>query len=346
MHKLTSLDRSLRAIHRQIPDRIPVIPQAHVWAEYYYGSSSHECMVDGGRYAEIQMQAWKDFAWDGIFVATDSVALAHSLGLDVLDTDIGVAPSPEGILKDLKDVDDLEWPDPRQTRLNEWLKATKILAQELGEEVLILGRADTGAFSLAAQLRGMADFLFDIGAGKKKDEIHHLLTLCNRYILTFAEMQMEAGAHVVTIGDAIASGSLVSPSTYAEYAFPYQQVLAQQIHERGGVLSIHICGNMTRMMDRFVDTGADILEFDTPTDFETAWQAARGKTCLLGNVDTSDVLAFGSPEKVVEECKWRIERVMPDSGFILSSGCALSPGVPAENIQAMVESAHRFGEYR
>jgi uroporphyrinogen-III decarboxylase len=40
-----------------------------------------------------------------------------------------------------------------------------------------------------------------------------------------------------------------------------------------------------------------------------------------------------------------MEKVKPASGYILSSGCALSPGVPAENLHAMVESARRYGQY-
>lgn len=345
MTQMSSLDRSLCAIHHRQPDLVPVIPQAHVWAEYYYGSSSQECMYDGEKYAEIQIEAWQEFGWDGIFVATDSVALAHSLGLDVLDTEVGAAPSPDGLLETLNDIENIKWVDPRDTRLNEWLKATRILAKEVGDEVLILGRADTGAFSLAAQLRGMAKFLFDIGSRKEQDKIHRLISLCNQYVLQFAELQMEAGAHVVTIGDALGSGSLVSPRTYKEFVLPYEKELAQEIHKRGGLLSIHICGNMTRSMDAWVTTGADILEFDTPTDFDTAWQAARGKSCLLGNVETSDVIAFGNPERVIEECKWRMEKVKPESGYILSSGCALSPGVPAENLHAMIESARMYGKY-
>jgi MtaA/CmuA family methyltransferase len=278
-------------------------------------------------------------------VATDSVAIAHGLGLQVQDTQVGVAPNPDGMLDSLAAVEALEWVDPRATRLNEWLVATRILAEELGDRVLIIGRADLGAFSLAAQLRGMANFLFELGLNEQPERIHRLLALCNRYILSFAELQMEAGAHVVTIGDAMASGSLVSPATYAAYAFPYEQELARQIRRRGGRLSIHICGNMTRSMPHWVDTGAHILEFDTPTDFDVAWQAARGRACLLGNVDTSDVIAFGSPERVVAECRWRMEKVVPASGYILSSGCALSPGVPAENLHAMLQSARRYGQY-
>ena len=39
-----------------------------------------------------QIRALRDFGWDGVFVATDSCALAHSLGLEVLYTDMGAAP--------------------------------------------------------------------------------------------------------------------------------------------------------------------------------------------------------------------------------------------------------------
>ena len=207
MSSITPLERSLRAIHHEQPDRIPVIPQTHIWVAYNYGSSSYELMYNGQLYAELQRQAWQDFGWDGIFVATDSVALAHSLGLEVIDTDLGVAPSPEGILENLDDVDSLELLDPRQTRLNEWLVATRILAEQLGNEVLIIARADQGAFTLAGQLRGMQDFLLEIGLGHKPEQIHRLLEFCNRYILAFADLLLDAGAHVVTIGDALASGS-------------------------------------------------------------------------------------------------------------------------------------------
>jgi len=345
MNGMTSLERSLRAIRLEKPDRVPVIPQAHIWVEYNYGSSSHELMYNGTRYAELQIEAWQDFGWDGIFVATDSVALAHSLGLEVLNTDLGVAPSPEGILKSLEAVENLDWVDPRQTRLNEWITATRILAEQVGEKVLVIARADQGAFSLAAQLRGMQDFLLEVGLGQKPAQIHHLLESCNRYILIFADLLLEAGAHVVTIGDALASGSLVSPAVYEQYAFPYQRKLAEAVRKRGRYFSIHVCGKTTQVIDRLVQTGTHILEFDTPTDFETAWQAGRGKTCLLGNVDTSDVLAFGSPDQVKEECRWRIEKVKPNSGYILSSGCAISPNAPAANLQAMVESAQEYGQY-
>lgn len=345
METMTSLGRSLRAIHHQQPDRVPVIPQVHVWALYNYGSSADECMYDGERYAEVQLEAWRDFGWDGIFVATDSVALAHSLGLEVLYTELGAAPGPVGMLDTLDDADDIEWPDLRETRLNAWITATRILAQEIGDQVLIIARADQGAFSLAGQLRGMQDWLLDVGYSKEPEQLHRFLARCNQYILTFADLLLEAGAHVVTIGDALASGSMISARTFESYAFPYHRELATELRQRDALFSIHVCGKTTHVIDQLVDTGAHILEFDEPTDFDTAWQAAQDRTCLLGNVAVSEVLTLGDPDQVIAECQWRLEKVKSKSGYILSSGCAISSNAPAENLHAMVNAAKQYGQY-
>lgn len=340
---MNSRERALRAIHHQRPDCVPVIPQAHIWAEYAYGSSSIECMYDGERYAEVQLQAWRDFRWDGLFVATDSVAVAHSLGLEVHYTDVGAAPSPHGLCSSLQAMTSLKWPDPRATRLNEWIVATRRLVREVGDRVLILARADAGAFSLAAQLRGMQEWLLEVGLAEDPPLLHAILSQCNQYCLRFMDLLLETGAPVVTIGDGLASGSVISPQVYERYVFPYHYALAQAIRRRGAVLSIHVCGDVSPMLSRLVNTGAHILEFDAPTDFDMAWRAARGKICLLGNVPVSEVMTRGSPEQVEAECRWRLKKVQATGGYILSSGCALSPDAPAANLMAMVESARRYG---
>ena len=92
------------------------------------------------------------------------------------------------------------------------------------------------------------------------------------------------------------------------------------------------------------DTGADIIEFDDVTDFDLARRVSDNKVCLLGNVNTTEI-AFGQAEDVVELCRSRLEQVLPASGYILSSGCAISPNAPAANLQAMVDSARKFGRY-
>lgn len=340
---MTSLERSLRAIRLQKPDRVPVIPQTHIWALSRYGSSSEACMNNGALFAEIQLKAQRDFGWDGIFVATDSVALAHCLGAPVEFTEDGPAPASTGVLESLKDIGILKPPDPRETRLNEWITATRQLVRETGKDVLVIARADQGPFSLACQLRGMQEFMTELGSHEHPEDIHRLIRFSTEFVWEFARLLLEAGAHVVSIGDALASGSVVSPATYEEFAFPYQKEIARRVHGHGGLLSIHMCGQSTAIMKKLAETGADVLEFDVQTDFKSARNAVFGKSCLLGNIDTSEVLTFGTPESVREECRWRLEDVKGEGGYILSSGCALSPNTPPENLRVMVRAAAEFG---
>lgn len=340
---MTPRERCLRAIRWERPDRVPVIPQAHVWAMYRYGSTSQACMADGALYADLQLRALHDFGWDGVIVATDSVALAHSLDAPVEETDSGVVPASRGLFETVGDAAGLKFPDPRETRLREWIEATRILVKETGKEALIIARADQGPFSLAGQLCGMQEFMTAIGVGDHREELHALLRRCLEYVWSFASLLLDAGAPVVSIGDALASGSLISPATFEDYAHPYQSELVRRVHERGGLLSIHVCGLSTAVMPRLAESGADLIEFDAPTDFGSARAATRNKSCLLGNIDTSEVMSFGTPEGVREECRRRIAEVKPESGYILSTGCALSPNAPEENIRAMVAAAREFG---
>jgi uroporphyrinogen decarboxylase len=71
-------------------------------------------------------------------------------------------------------------------------------------------------------------------------------------------------------------------------------------------------------------------------------KAAAGKATLLGPIDPSDVMAFGTPEIVIEKCTEALENLSPGGGFILGPGCALPSSTPDENIDAMIETAKKF----
>jgi uroporphyrinogen decarboxylase len=137
---------------------------------------------------------------------------------------------------------------------------------------------------------------------------------------------------------------VLSPRHYRKYAFPHEVALTDELKASGIILANHICGNTVPILNDFVATGAQILEIDHKTDMHKAKDAARGKTCLLGPIDTS-LLVSGSPLQVEDACREAIEIMAPGSGFILGPGCALSPETPAENIHALVEAGKKYGRY-
>jgi uroporphyrinogen decarboxylase len=93
-----------------------------------------------------------------------------------------------------------------------------------------------------------------------------------------------------------------------------------------------------------VNTGAAILEIDQKADLKTAQKAAARKTTLLGPIDPSDVMAYATPDVVVEKCREALQIMGSDGGFILGPGCALPATTPDENIHAMIETAKEFGQ--
>jgi len=91
-----------------------------------------------------------------------------------------------------------------------------------------------------------------------------------------------------------------------------------------------------------VSTGAAIIEIDQKADQQTSKAAATGKATLLGPVDPSEVMAYGTPELVTEKCNQALENLSPGSGFILGPGCAPPPSTPDDNIDAMIEATKKF----
>ena len=95
-------------------------------------------------------------------------------------------------------------------------------------------------------------------------------------------------------------------------------------------------------MSDMVRSGADIIEIDQKSDQVAVKEAARGKAALLGPIDPSEVMVFGSPALVEQKCFEALDNLSSGNGFILGPGCALPPTTPDDNIDAMIESAKKY----
>ncbi len=65
--------------------------------------------------------------------------------------------------------------------------------------------------------------------------------------------------------------------------------------------------------------------------------------CLIGNIDSSRTLPFGTPEDVAAEVEAAIETAAPGGGYVLASDHSLHDGIPIRNILAMFEADRVHG---
>jgi MtaA/CmuA family methyltransferase len=226
----------------------------------------------------------------------------------------------------------------------EVLKATQILSTEIGDQVFIMGRADQGPLALAAALRGWEQFTIDMMTGEQPELIHRLLDYCVKVQTRYMHALKERGAHGTSLGEA--GVDIIGPRLFRKFAYPYDRTLISQVSSYNFPVSLHICGDSTKILSEMVETGAQILELDYKTNLTMAKKIMEGKCTFLGPVNPALIWAAGKPSEVEESARQAIEVLAPGGEFILGAGCALGYNTPPDNIHALVEAAKKYGCYQ
>jgi uroporphyrinogen decarboxylase len=345
MSSMNSIERVRAAIELRQPDRVPVDLHNFQPAAYVTGIPMDQVFKDGELLAQAMLDAWREYGHDMILLENGTACNAQACGVEVIYRCDAAPASHTPILKRLEDVDSLKIPDPYTAfPMCEILKAARILVKEIGDKVWICARADQGPMDLASQVYSMNDLMVDMAEGEKDEYIFKLLDYCREVGTRYALALMETGAHSTSIGEPVAGPDVISPRMYRKFAWRFEKQMVDDLKKSGIILHNHICGNTIPIVKDFIDTGAQVIEVDHKTDAFKIKEVARGRTCLLGNIDTG-ILAMGTPDDVDAACKELIEVWKPDSGCILGPGCAMGSTTPADNIHALVESAKKYGVY-
>ena len=193
-------------------------------------------------------------------------------------------------------------------------------------------------------LVGMEEFLLATVDPERWDAVHRLLEFATEQCRRLALAQIDAGADFTQIGEPLAGPDLSSPAVYRQFAFPYEKRLVAELRQEGALLSIHICGNATRIMGDLAETGAAMLQTDSKVDMLRCRQLTEGRAVLMGNVDTT-LMATGQPEAVEAAARDAIRAMGRHGWFFLSTGCTIGATTPPESTEAMMSAAERYGRY-
>lgn len=210
-------------------------------------------------------------------------------------------------------------------RMMDRLYAIELYKREVGAHYPIMGWVE-GCLAEASDLMGLTDLTYAI-----YDEPHmvkEILDICLVSAKTLIRAQIEAGADIIGVGDAVAS--VLGPRFYDEWALPYEQALFNEIKRHGAVGRLHICGNIAPLLDSIKHSGADIVDVDYMVDFSEARRKLEGYSLVCGNFDPVSVILNGTPDDVraaVTKCLSEGN----DRCFIMP-GCEVPKMTPVENL--------------
>ena len=102
------------------------------------------------------------------------------------------------------------------------------------------------------------------------------------------------------------------------------------------------------ILDVLIESGYDglnPLEPQAGMDMAKVKDYCGDKICLLGNIDSVDLLPGGSREEVEQAVVQTIEDGADGGGLIICSSNSLHPGVNPENCIAMFQAVRKHGQY-
>lgn len=188
----------------------------------------------------------------------------------------------------------------------------------------------TGPLSTAASLVDPMQFLK--GLRRDKEASHQFIDYVCGHLLAYAKMMVENGAAAISIADPTATGEILGPTMFEEYAIRYLNRIIDSLHQMKVPVILHICGRMEAVKPQIAMLHGDALSVDAFVSLKHMKEEIPEIT-TMGNLSTY-LLEFGTPEKVYLQA----ERLLKDKVDIIAPACGLSTSTPLENIRAFTRA--------
>jgi len=329
---MTSRERLYARMRGEPVDKIPNMNIAMGLVAKAAGVTYREYVQDHRKLAEGNLICAERFGFDSVSVISDPMREASALGAELTFPEHGVPYCDPPLLAERLDVSLLKNADLLESpRTLDRIKGVELLRRKVLTDYPVIGWVE-GVLAETADLRGVNTLMYDLADGEEEQELRVLMDIVFEHQCRFAHEQIKAGADIIGVGNAVAS--LIGPQLYEEYGFAYDKALIDFIHDKGAIVKLHICGNITKLLPQLKRLAPDIIDIDWMVDLRDAAKMFQDAvTCVCGNVNPVAVLYQGDSELV--ERKVRQCASIDDDTVLVAAGCEVPADTPEENLLLM-----------
>ncbi|MHA1834862.1 MAG: uroporphyrinogen decarboxylase family protein, partial [Candidatus Baldrarchaeia archaeon] len=165
------------------------------------------------------------------------------------------------------------------------------------------------------------------------DELRKLMEKIASIESIKAKVDAELDFPAVMYGDDIAykNGLMINPEFLRREWAPLVKKVIEPLKKRNIKVLFHSDGNLEGFIEDIINMGFEGLNPIEPAagmDIGSVKRRYGEKLVLLGNIDGSTLLPFGTPEGIKSETIKCIHKAAPGSGFCLASSSAIHNGIP------------------
>lgn len=348
-------ERFLAALDHQVPDRVPLF-------DFLFQQPLFEALIgrrpgsyNGPDAVRCALALDHDGVWlpFGGFSGYRPEYLAENVYRDEWGTTYQKTPSSWPIdapidypIQTRADLRGYRPPDPTLPgRAADIELARDLVAQEPGEDIALLGGVQ-GPLTTLWLLMGyeaISYALYDDPA-----LIDELCVISNEFFKEAARRSVEAGCVGIWVSEDLGDSTrgFFRLVHYRQHLLPPFVELVDYVDSLGVPVILHSCGHITLYLDDLAQTkiaAIHPLQRTAGMDLRTVKERYGSRFCIIGNIDSSRTLPYGTPEQVAAEVREAIDIAAPGGGYVLASDHSLHDGISVENIVTMFKVGAEHG---
>ncbi len=300
------------------------------FAARYSGFTYGRFASDYRALVESNLRCRDDFGMDAVGVISDPYRETAAFGAKVTFPDEAVPRCMEILVRSVEDIVQLKNPDVyREERTMDRIRGAEALRKQVAPGVPVIGWIE-GPLAESCDLAGVNEVLLKIFM--EPDFVKRLIDKIMVTAKNFARAQVEAGCDIIGVGDAICSQ--VDAEIYREFVKEKHQELFEYIQSLGAKVKLHICGNITHLLEDIREVKPDIVDIDWMVGMDHALEKLGSDIIRCGNLDPVSVIQDRTPEEIRYETRQLCEQER-GRPFILSGGCEITVNTPVEHLKVM-----------
>ncbi len=352
MGEMTPLERYETTIRHEEPDMVPTYMFAGIYTTRFTEEhiSARDFAQDPEKMARALSAFHKKTGMDCLYTLSDMGLLAEGYGVKMVYPEGENLPPELGefVVKNPEDWEKLEVLDPRKDgRMHLYLDAAKILRKEYGNEVPLIVEISSPITS-STHVCSMDDALVHMITDP--DPLKKGLQSITETTIKWINAAIDSGAHFVSYLLTRMTREILTKEQYQEFGAPYDEKVFRETRRARKIL--HACGNepMFDMIDEYASKHSDVVGVNwwnrgAKPSLKEAKAKYGDKITLVAGVDHINTLPLGTPKDIEKEIKSAMDDAKPGGGFILATGCDVSPKTPMENMRAFMNAARKYGKY-
>lgn len=292
---------------------------------------------------EVTLQPLRRFPLDAAILFSDILTIPDAMGLGLYFAE-GEGPCFSKPIRSIEAIDALPLPTV-DDQLRYVMDAARLIRQEMPADLPLIGFAGS-PWTLAC-------YMVEGGSSRDFKHIlklmycepaaaHRLLDKLSHTVSDYLEGQIRAGVNALMIFDTW--GGILTTPNYQDFSLQYMASIVQILKTRHPHIPIILfTKGGGQWLPQIANTGCDALSVDWTCDLAIARKQVGQQVALQGNLDPAVLLT--SPKCIRAQVKQVLASFGHGAGHVFNLGHGITPDVPPEHVQLMVEAVHEFSPY-